>query len=223
MGLFSAIGSAISGAVGAIAGAVSSAFSTAVSTIVSAGSVAVGVVAAVAQVLGIFSKEEKLDDMGERALYAAEQGMRPDQFATHEAYMDSLRSMSLDPKAVEKYTPEQKSAAGVTVALLGITDKLGLSESVVGSVFNLVAANSTFFNADRVLSLLTHGVPFAQDVLAYFENRLNPREAQGVESSLVQVEKERDPNLDTKDLLAKIDQTLEQLHRRGQGAEGGTP
>ena len=112
MGFWSSVGSAISSGLSAVCSAVSSIGSAAVSfaseclpkvgTILttlggSLGMVA-NVVVAVCQILSILRQDESAEDLGDRALQAAENGIRPENFDRYDDYLDSIRKFEINPE-----------------------------------------------------------------------------------------------------------------------------
>lgn len=219
MGWFSSAVSFVSGAVSSIASGLSAAFSTAVSAVVSAGSAALGVVQSIAQTLGIFQSGEKIEEAGDKALHASEAGIRPANYASHAEYMNELRSFEIDPAKADKYTPEQKKAAGVTVAMMGISDKFGMSEHLVSSMMMLVAANPAFFGAARMVAALKMGSGFVENMVDYFANDLNPVQSKNAEQAMWAQEQQINPSSSEDEFLAEVDRMLEEVKQKQAGAD----
>lgn len=155
-----------------------------------------------ATAMGIFQPDEAVDDMGDRALQAAEQGIVPDQFDSHAEYVDALRCFDLDPYK-NKDKPLEKIVAGLAVVSSGLDDKLGLAEGTSGQLFPLVGANPDYFSGDRLTQYLKSGQDIAA-VADYFAGKLGGAESLDVEDGLVDLEKNRAPEQDDTSIRARL-------------------
>jgi len=131
---------------------------------------------ALLHVLAIFKPDETVDDMGERAMQAAEDGITPDKFENFDEYMAELRSFELDPEVAEKRSKVEKITAGLGIATAGIEDKFNLATGSLNHLWLLPVSNSEYFTPDRVKSLLENG-KLIGDISAYLEKRMSGEEA----------------------------------------------
>ena len=197
MGLFSMIssvvssfGSAISNAVNSIGSALSS-FATGIGVVL--GNV-VSALAPVAQAigkfanaflqgLGILKPDEKIDDFGDRALQAAEQGITMDKFENFDDYMNALRDFTPDPEVSAKRSYAEKLVAGMGVGTIGVEDKYNAERGSLNGMWLLPIANPDYFTPDRLQSLVSTG-RLGGDVWAYLEKRLSGADASRFEERL---------------------------------------
>jgi len=157
----------------------------------------------ISQVFGIFGKNESVEDMGDRAIQAAEQGITPDQFDDHESYLNTLRGIELVPERSGELTPTQKIVSGLAVAGRGLDEKFGTPEGTMANLWLLAGANPAYFTADRLSAFLTTG----QDIMSvvdYFEGKLGAGESLDVEDKLVGLDKTLSPEQDEKSIRAEI-------------------
>jgi len=126
--------------------------------------------------LAIFHPQETVQDMGDRALQAAEQGITLEKFDKFDEYMDALRNFDIKPELSEKYTPVEKFVAGLGVATVGIEEKFNAERGSLNDVWLLPLTNAEYFTPERVTSLLENG-KLIGDVSAYFEKRMTGEEA----------------------------------------------
>lgn len=131
---------------------------------------------ALLHVLAIFHPEESVQDMGERALQAAEKDITLDKFEKFDEYMAALRDFDLNPELNEKYSPVEKLVAGLGIATLGIEDKFNALPGSLNDVWLLPLTNSEYFTPERVKSLLENGKQIG-DVSAYLEKSMGGEEA----------------------------------------------
>lgn len=179
----SSVGSAISSAVGSIGSAVSS-FATKVAPAL--GSILSKIptvlntvspwVSALSWALNLFRPDEKVEDIGDRALQASDQDIKPEKFPNFEQYMNALRNFDINPSVSEKTSQATKVVAGMAVATLGMEEKFKLNPGSLNGVWLLPIANSEYFTPERIKSLLEHG-KLIGDVGAYLEKRMNGEES----------------------------------------------
>lgn len=200
MGLFSAIGSAFSSACSAIGGAISNACGSIGSALssfaTSVGTVLGGLVSALAPVaeaigkfantllqgLGILKPNENIEDLGDRALQAKEQGITMDQFDNFDDYMAALRDFKLVSEVSAKTSKAEKLVAGIGVGTVGVEDKFNAERGSLNGMWLLPIANPSYFTPDRIQTMVSTG-RFGGDVLAYLEKRLSGSESRNIEKS----------------------------------------
>ncbi len=184
------IGSVISSNIGSIGSALSS-FATSVAPVL--GNIintikpvaeAIGHFANVfLQALGILKPDEKIENIGERALQAAEKGITTDKFDNFESYMTALREFDLDPDIAAKRNPTEKLVAGLGVGIFGVEDKFHAERGSLDGLWLLPMTNPAYFTADRMQSLLASG-RLAGDIFGYLEKHLSGGEARNIEKNL---------------------------------------
>lgn len=131
---------------------------------------------ALLHILAIFRPDENVQDMGERALQAAEQGITLDGFESFDEYMAALRDFELDPELADKYSPAEKLVAGLGVATAGIEDKFNVESGKLNDLWLLPLTNSEYFTPERIKSLLENG-KLIGDVSAYLEKSMSSEDA----------------------------------------------
>ena len=197
MGLFSfvsscvsAVGSAISSAVGSIGKAVSSFatnFAPTIGSILAKVHPVLGTVSlwasTIGQVLNLFRPDEKVEDIGDRALQAQEKDIKPEKFENFDAYMDGLRNFDLDPEVSDKTSTATKLVAGMAVATLGMEDKFSLERGSLNGIWLLPMTNSDYFTPERMKSLLENGKVIG-DIGAYLEKRMSGEDASAFRKNL---------------------------------------
>lgn len=186
----SSIGSAISGAVSGIGSALSS-FSTGVGgvlgTLMESLKPLANTISKFAntflQALGILKSNESVEELGERALQAADQGITLGKFDDFDEYMAKLRDFELDSEVSEKRSPTEKLVAGLGIGTVGVEDKFNTERGSLNGLWLLHLANPAYFTPERMQSLVETG-RFSGDIFAYLEGRLSGGEARDFEKSL---------------------------------------
>ena len=215
MGFWSSVGSAISGGISAIGSACSSigsALSSACSSVLSGISSAVtnlapvlnalaivipqagllGKVVLAIEVLSIFigvmDKDDKIEDIGDRAIQANEAGIRPEDFGSYKEYMTAIKNFELDPQKSEKISATEKMIAGVGVQYWGFEETLGSGDIIVKTL-----TSPDYFTRERLITFLDK-VDSIQEVIAYFDGKLSKSERLPIEEKLVEAEKSLNPD-----------------------------
>lgn len=201
MGFFGAICSVVSSVASGFASAISSAVSSIGSALSSFAATVGPVIANVIEALkpvaeaigkfanaflqgmGILKPDEKVEDLGERALQAAAQGITLDEFENFDDYMDALRTIELDPEVSSKRSTAEKLVAGLGVGTIGVEDKYNAERGSLNGMWLLPMSNPDYFTPERMQSLISTG-RFGGDVFAYLENRLSGGEARNIEKKL---------------------------------------
>ncbi len=124
------------------------------------------------QSLGIFKPDETPDKMGEKALQAAEKGIRLDDFKDFDAYMEKLRAFEIDPEVAAKRSMAEKVIAGLGVGTVGLEHKFGYEPGALNALWVLPIVNPGYFTPERVQSWVATG-RFGADVFEYLERRLS--------------------------------------------------
>ncbi len=179
----SSVGSAISSAVSSIGGALSSFASTiapVLGNIIDAIKPIAEAIVRFAnnflQALGILKQDEQVEDLGERALQAAQADITLDKFEDFDEYMDALRNFELDPEVAAKRSTAEKLVAGLGIGTIGVEDKFNAERGSLNGLWLLAMANPDYFTPERMTSLVSTG-RLGGDIYAYLEQRLSGGES----------------------------------------------
>ena len=184
---FSGVGSAISSAVSSIGSALSS-FAGGIAAVIGTISNALPALgealgkfaAAFLQGLGILKPNENVEDMGERALQAAEKGITMDKFDNFDTYLEKLRDFEIDPEKAEKRSSAEKLVAGLGVGTVGVERKFNAEPGSLNGMWLLPLTNGEYFTPDRMQNLLQAG-RLTGDIFAYLEKRLTATDSRRLE------------------------------------------
>ncbi|WP_198335596.1 hypothetical protein [Psychrobacter celer] len=218
MVFFSSIGSAISSGFSAAVSVVSTTLSSIGKFAVEIAPKIAGqlgtvglVIQAIATIVGLFNADEKVEEMGDRAMQASESGIRPENFDSFDEYMDSIRDFDLDPEKSKSYSSEAKKIAGIGIACKGIEDKFQLQSGAMGAMTVLVASNPDYFNSERVSNWLQTGVDIA-NVVGYFDKKLSAGENVDIIDDMVKAEQNISDNSD-QETYTEILNTKDELYQ----------
>ncbi len=170
------------------------------------------IVNTVAQVFGIFRPEETAEDIGDRALQAAQKGITPERFDDHAQYMDALRDFDLDRAKSDQTPTATKIMAGMALAGNGLDEKFNAPDGTMGNLWVLAAASPGFFTADTLTMFLKSRTSVA-DMVDYFEGKLGGGEALDVEDALVSQLQPLMPGSDEQSIREKIYGAADALHQ----------
>lgn len=195
-GIIASIGSVIASTVSSIGSAVSSFCTSVLPRIVPAleqiGAVIKTIANAVLTVLDIFKPGEDVEEMGDRALQAAEQGIKPENFSSYDEYLEEIRNFELSPRKSADLSSAEKIGAGLAVGTAGLEKKFDAPEGSLGPIWLLAASDPGYFNAERLVSIVQTGRNVT-DVMRYFEDKLGPADAVNARDLLMGMERQRSP------------------------------
>jgi hypothetical protein len=149
-------------------------------------------VATVAETIGVVHRVlrpgESVSDIGDRALQA---GKGPEAFENFDAYMQSLRELRLDPAKSQGFDAETKLVAGLGVVAGGLDYRFRVRSGTMANLWSLIAVPD-YFTEQRLEAILARTREIA-NVIKYFDGTLIPVDALRIESLLMEVEKDVEP------------------------------
>ena len=107
--------------------------------------VVVDIIANIAKALAVKNKDENVDELGDRVIQAEENGIKLEDFETHDEYMKAINEFQVDPERSKEIPLEEKRERGVACLLAGIAEKAGLSETTLSLVVKGMNNNTGFF------------------------------------------------------------------------------
>lgn len=134
-------------------------------------------------IFNIFKKDEKIEDMGERALQAAEAGITYKEFDDFDEYVGQLREFKLDPEIAKNRNPIVQTITGLGIGTIGLEEKLDLNRGNLNGIWLLVTGDSKYFTPNRLESLLTNG-QLVGNIFGYLNNQLTASDARDFEKKL---------------------------------------
>lgn len=162
------------------------------------------------QLLDILKPGEKIDDMGDRALQAADKGITMDKFEKFDDYMNALRKFELDPEQSAKNSPVAKLVAGVGISTIGVEDKFNAQRGSLNALWLLPLVNPGYFTPEKMQGWLAAG-KLGGDILAYLDRRQSGGEARSFEKALETGPNEASiPGVEKEKLYEALDSAREQ-------------
>lgn len=107
-------------------------------------------VTAISHAFGL-TKSTNAEELGEKALQAEEQNIRPEDFQSYEDYVKEVEAINLDPERSSRWTKEQKEAKTAEVGTMLLTERFGQNAvTLIGDV----AKHPDFFTPQRATHYL---------------------------------------------------------------------
>lgn len=160
----------------------------------------------IVKALGIVKPERQIDDLGDRALQAEEDGIVPEKFESYEGYVRAIEEFAVDPERSRLYTEEDKVKKGIEVTTALTMERF--PELPVGDFFEMAAKNPEYFNVarmDEIGKLAVKDGTFLSGIMNYIsgtEKRAGAIEQ--IEDVLIHIEQTVSPEISDSDALDRV-------------------
>jgi hypothetical protein len=212
MGIWDAIGSFVSGAISAVssvASSIGSAISGVAGSLLKVALPHIGtvlqIIEAISTILGILMPDEKLDELGDKAINADK---KLEDFDTTEEYIGYLRiEVEIVMEKFDKLSDEEKlarSAIGASIVLKGVEEKKGFEISTDTLVTLAKMKESELIkdgDFDKVLDEFKYDQKELND---FVEDKADFDTSEFVEDKLSSMYQELEPNLSKEEIKEKI-------------------
>ena len=204
----SSVGSAISSAASSIGGALANVANKFVELAGPKIEIIALIIEAVGAILGVLKPEEKVEDLGDRAVRSDK---TPEDFDTTQEYMDYLREeVPFDKDEFDKLSKEEKlarSAIGSSIAMKAINDKKGF-EVTPQTWLTLAKLHQSGglkdAKAEEFDTILNNFKDNQKDLENYVKGELEPIKEIEVGDKLVEMYQDLEPNLSKDDINEKV-------------------
>lgn len=156
----------------------------------------VAVLTVVGHVLDILNPDEKVEELGDRALQAAEQdeNLVPENFSDYKDYLNEIRNIKLDPEKTEKNLEDGSAiVTGLATVSTALEKIYGLREGTSADLLKVVVADPQFFSSDRLKTLITENADFGA-IVKYLDGKLGNAETDALYDKLFSIEKSNNPS-----------------------------
>lgn len=200
--------SIIVGAVGAIASAAMTVTKAlAVAGLAIQGLKAIGnVLTKLGQALGLIKPETKVDELGDRALQAEENGIKPEDFDSYADYFKTIEEYPLDPEKSKLIPEEDKIKKGMELAsgmMIENYQDFPMQEFLISA-----GKNGDFFTENKMSEigkLILEDSGNIEGILHFVDGtEKNDAKLNGIIDKLVNVEKTVNPDMSDKDALKAV-------------------
>lgn len=148
----------------------------------------------ICKILGVGKPDEKIEDIGDRAIQAEEAGIVPENFDTYEEYRRKVDEFKIDSEKSKEITLERKLLKGIELQVIGLENKY--PQIGWGTLIQYAATNPEYFTPKRMEHL--------GEVL-----KKNPERVEDIATYLQGEEKNEDKFFDTQDLLKEIEKNID--------------
>lgn len=165
-----------------------------------------GALMCVAKAMGLLKPENKVDELGDKALQAAEAGIVPEDFDTYAEYVRQVEAFEVDPKRSAVYTDTQKVLKGAELTAGVMLEEL--PDLPVEQFFIYAGKNPEYFTETRMDALgaqLKEDPGLLSDVLGYLDGtEKNDLKLDRAMTALIEIEKKIDPEISDRDALKNV-------------------
>jgi hypothetical protein len=221
IGIFTTLGSAISSAVSSIGPIVSTFCTSILPRILPVLGEVIGTVKTIANsvltVLGVFKAGEDVEQMGERALQAAQHGIKPEGFETFDEYMTEIRNFKLDPEQSANRSSVEKVSAGLAIGAAGLEKRFDAPTGSMSVLWLLLASNPTYFGAARLIDIVQGGGD-VQSIARFFAGTLGPSDTLNTRAFLMDLERRRAPEKSDETLFSELNSAREAAMKFGNAS-----
>ncbi len=161
----------------------------------------------IAKTLGLISPEEKVEDLGDKAIQAEEQGINPEDFTTYAEYVKSVENFEVDSEKSKEISEDEKSLKGIELAT-GLTIEHFGDKFPVEEFFKFAAKHPEFFREDRMSEfgkIMENDPDKAIDAFNYMNlTETNDAKVEEAISTLKDIEKTVDPDISDREALYRV-------------------
>ncbi|MDQ6962436.1 MAG: hypothetical protein Q9M28_07920 [Mariprofundaceae bacterium] len=211
MGFWSTVGSCVSSAVSMVSSAVSSigsSLGTLANTVLKVAGPWIGpisqIVSAVAQLLGVFKKEDDPEELGAKAMQSDK---KPEDFGSSAEYIEHLRNeVTLDKEKFEEAGKVERAARlaiGTGIAMRGINENKGFDVPVeTWLAMAKLGLEGKAQEVDRLLEAFKDGK--LEDFAQYVDGKLDIKTEKEVGDTLVEMYQALEPDVSIDEIEDKV-------------------
>lgn len=104
------------------------------------------IIMAIAKALGLVEEDEKLDELGDKAIQAEEAGITPDKFETYDEYVKAVEEFEVDPEKSKEIPTGDKVKKGIELLARNAEEKYDIEPEATVGMIGVIASNPEFFN-----------------------------------------------------------------------------
>lgn len=156
--------------------------------------------------LGIIKPERKVEELGDKAIQAEEQGIKPENFEKYEDYVKKIEDFEVDSEKSKQISEEEKIAKGTEVGIGLAIDKF--SEAGIRDIVEIFSKNPEYFTEARMSEIFKTGIEDKENFsnIVSFFNGKEPNFETNVKSRdmLIDIEKKLNPHISDKDAFNNV-------------------
>lgn len=161
---------------------------------------AASIITNIGQALHLLKPDEKVEDLGDRALQGEETGIKNENYTKCEDYLSALRELRLDPEKSNSFSLEDKMIAGTAILYRGMEEQFKIGSGSL--LLDAMKSPDSFNNIDKLDQAFEH--LGKQEVLDYFNPKTDIDTKQDIELAFLKMEKELNPEVDMSEVLTEL-------------------
>lgn len=157
----------------------------------------------IGKTLGIV-KTDDVEDLGDKALQAEDEGIKPENYDTYEEYAKTIDAFEINPEKSKQYSPEEKIAKGMDIGSEIIVEKM--PEVHFEDLYKVLEKIPDFFDSAETVKAfvgLLHngdvGKTAFTNIVDYVLGKLDPSKFNDTINSIVEIEKTVNPEISDRD------------------------
>ena len=154
--------------------------------------------------LGLILPEDNVTNLGDKALQAEEEGIKPEKYDSYAEYLKAVESFETDPEKSLTINENDKLEKGLEV-MVGVA--LEVYGPVIQDLLMIMAKNTAFFN-DRGVAIagyIKENPKFITDFVNYIEGKENDlKKSDATFEKLVSIEKNITPEASQGEIWKRI-------------------
>lgn len=158
----------------------------------------------IAKSLGLIKSEENVEDLGDKAIQAEEEGIKPEKFDTYAEYVKRVENFDVNSEKSKDISEDEKALKGIELAT-GVTVEHFGEKFPVEEFFKFAAKNPEYFREDRMLEfgkIMENDTEKAKDTFDYMKgSEMNDVKISDVMNMLKDIEKKINPEITDREAL----------------------
>lgn len=160
----------------------------------------------IAKTFGLVKVESKVEDLGDKALQAEEEGIYPEKFLTYAEYVNAVEAFEVDPEKSKMIPEEKKVQKGIELTA-GVTIER-FPNLPVAEFFECVGKNPEYFTEPKIEEigkLVMQDEEYLAEILNYIDG--TEQEDSAIEKmieTLKNIEKNVNPDMSDRDALKNV-------------------
>lgn len=167
-----------------------------------------GIIKQIGIALGIIKEDTNLEELGDKALQAEQEGIKPENFKTYDEYVRKIETFELDPEKSKKLSPEEKNRRGIEVMSGMVLDAMGPNVPMQKFLEIVLANNNRGYFESRIGELskaIADNRNFIGDIVGVLSgSEKNAAKVKDVVENFVQLEKNLDNGMSAVDVMKTI-------------------
>lgn len=155
----------------------------------------------IGKALGIIKVEDKIEDLGDRALQAEDEGITLDNFSTFEEYKEALEKFEIDPEKTKSNSMEAKERKFIEICAMGMKEQN--PNLKVEEMLTFMDKYPNLFSPERanvIGKLVVEDSNVINDMVGFVTgNERNGHNLKNGRDALVTIEMDQNPNLTIED------------------------